>query len=392
MLSDAQLPPPGTLRLVDPPHWRGVTGPAPMTLTLMLAVAILCAAGLALFGWHTIRVLAIAVAVALLVEAAFNALTWRGRSWSESYTLLVGMLVACTLPPTVGWEVVVTTSALAVLAGQMIQGGIGNYVWHPVALGRVIAQLLFETQLSPARWPVLASERLGSGNLYLARDLSPLAQWSSQPLPPGIEAWSVNRPVDQLRSVLPVDATGSPAEAVARLVSDAMPPWPDTLFGVAGGSLGEAPVLAILLAGLLLTWRGFLRWSTLLAGLAAATTVALIAPVQFQPQGQPVQSQWFPGLLFNEGLPVGLAYVAYQLTAGAFPLVLFILAADPTSSPLTARGHLLFGLIIGGTAMILRTVVGLPAEAYWALLLANTCVPAINRLTRRRTFGVTLLA
>jgi len=359
-----------------------------MTLTLMLAVAILCVAGLTLFGWHTIRVLAISIAVVLLVEAAFNALTWRGRSWSESYTLLIGMLVACTLPPTVSWEVVVTASAVAVLAGQIVQGGIGNYVWHPVAFGRVVAQLLFDERFSLDRWPVLASERLGSGNLYLAKELPPLAQWDGQPLPPGVEAWMVERPADHLRSVLPIDATGSPADAVARLVSDAMPPWPDTLLGVAGGTVGEACVLAILVAGLLLTWRGFLRWSTLLAGLIAAAFVAFVAPVQFQPHGQPVQSQWFPGFLFNEGLPVGLAYVAYQLTAGAFPLVLFILAADPTSSPLTTRGHLLFGLLIGGVTMILRTVVGLPADAYWALLLANTCVPAINRLTRRRTFGV----
>lgn len=365
-----------------------MAGSAPMTLTLMLAGVVLCLAGLALFGWHTIRVLAVSVAVALLVEAAFNALTWRGRSWSESYTLLVGMLVACTLPPTAGWQVVVTASAVAVLAGQIVQGGIGNYVWHPVALGRVAAQLLFDEPFSPARWPVLAPERLGSGNLYLAKELPPLAQWNNQPLPPGVEAWLVERPADSLRSVLPIDATGSPAEAVARLVGDSMPSWPDTLFGVAGGPLGEACVLAIVAAGLLLTWRGFLRWATVLAGLGAATAVALIAPIQFQPHGQPVQSQWIPGLLFNEGLPVGLAYVAYQLTAGAFPLVLFVLAADPTSSPMTTRGHLLFGLIIGGVTMVLRTAVGLPADAYWALLLANTCVPGINRLTRRRVFGV----
>ncbi|MHC4441259.1 MAG: hypothetical protein ACYTA5_01570 [Planctomycetota bacterium] len=31
--------------------------------------------------------------------------------------------------------------------------------------------------------------------------------------------------------------------------------------------------------------------------------------------------------------------------------------------------------------------VGLPASAYWALLIANTFVPLINRVTRRRVFG-----
>jgi electron transport complex protein RnfD len=88
-----------------------------------------------------------------------------------------------------------------------------------------------------------------------------------------------------------------------------------------------------------------------------------------------------------EGLPVGLVYVAYQLTACGLLFVVMLLAPDPTSSPLTNRGHALFGATIGVLTITLRMVMGLPEAAYWALVMANTLVPLINRVTRRRVFG-----
>ena len=74
-------------------------------------------------------------------------------------------------------------------------------------------------------------------------------------------------------------------------------------------------------------------------------------------------------------------------TAALFVLVLLLLAPDPSSSPLTSRGHMIFGVVIGAMTILLRVAVGMPASAYWALLLANTMVPMINRLTRRRVLG-----
>jgi len=382
------LPEPGALRSVHSPHGHGPTGVAPLMGTLLVAGVVVSSTGVVLFGWHALRVLAISIAVTVLIESVFAALTQRSRSWSEGHALLIGILLACTLPPTASWQVVVTASALAILVGQIVPGGVGNYLWHPVALGRVAVQMLFHEQLTPARWPVLAPGRFVTGSLDLARELPILSRWDTQPLPAGIEAWLVTRPVDHLRSVLPVDAAAGPAEALAQLVSDALPPWPATLTGGAGGAIGEACVIAALGVGLLLTWRGLLRWPALLAALASVAVLAAVLPVHIQPAGESIQPCWLPGLLFHQGLPVGWVYVCYHLTAGAFPFVLCILAADPTSTPLTSRGHLVFGLVIGAATVLLRILAGVPASAYWALLIANTCVPVINRLTRRRVFGV----
>ena len=52
-----------------------------------------------------------------------------------------------------------------------------------------------------------------------------------------------------------------------------------------------------------------------------------------------------------------------------------------------AVAHLDDGALIQRLTAILGIVFGLPASAYWALLIANTFVPLINRMTRRRVLG-----
>jgi electron transport complex protein RnfD len=323
----------------------------------------------------------------LLIEAGLNAMLGRARAWSESSALVIGVLFACTLPPLTPWQIVMVGAALAVGIGQALVGGLGNYMWHPVAVARVLIQIIFHDRMSPAEWPVLARDHLVSGTLSGAEPSTPLASWLARSALEDTQAWETSRPVANLLGILPVESGHDPGQAMAILVRDAMPPWPHTLVGVSGGAVGEACVLAIILTGLWLAWRGFLRWQMALAAVAGAAVAAIACPVQVVAPDQPIAWLTFPGLATHEGLPVGMAYVWYHLTAGAFLFVVVLLATDPSSSPLTSNGHLIYGLIIGVLTIVFRVALGIPIAAYWALLAANTCVPTIDRLTRRRVLG-----
>jgi electron transport complex protein RnfD len=380
------LPEPGRLRIGPPPHWHGLPGIIPITMTFALAALIAVMSGGLLFGGYALRVVVISVSVAMLIGSASNAIKGRSPSWSESHALLVGLLFACTLPPTVSWRVVVTGAMIAVVFGEAISGGVGNYLWHPVALGRIAVQILFYNELTPQHWPVLRPEQMIWGNLGRAVELPALQSWASAASPEWIHAWLVHRTEDLLRTPLP-GGSAEPASALVTFLRDLAPAWRDTLTGAAGGGIGEACGIAILVAACLLIWRGFLRWPMLIAAIASAALAAAVLPVQVQLADGTLGSCPLPGLAMHNGLPVGIGYVMYHLTAGGFLLVLLLLASDPSSSPLTSKGHAMFGGFIGLATVFLRVEVGVPAAAYWALLGANTLVPLINRATRRRVFG-----
>ena len=159
-----------------------------------------------------------------------------------------------------------------------------------------------------------------------------------------------------------------------------------TMLGMMSGYVASkgvpAPGLAVIVAGLLLAWGGLLRGSMATACFLAAVCLAAVLPITVQAgtSGMADQRIWWPMMLSHHGLPVGPAYVCYHLTAGALPFVVLVLAADPSTTPRNRKGSLLFGLLLGTAAMLMRVVVGLPAAEYWALLLANTSVPLIDRL------------
>lgn len=344
-----------------------------------VAAGAVLTSGLVLFGWDTLRIGFLCCVAAAASDCLARRIMRRRAESSRREALLLGMLMACTLPPTVGWVVPVVASAVGMLASVLLSDGQGRRLWHPVALGRVAVQIFFADQLNPAYWPVLAPNYLLLGSLAAAAPLPPLASWSSQPPGFGTQAWAMLRPADMLATTIPARAGESPAAAIAALVRDALPPWSETLTGVAGGDIGEACTLAILAAGLLLMWRGRARLATPLAGVLVGGALAAVLPVMLRADDGAILAHWLPGAARWNGLPVGLLYVLYHLTAGEFVLVLVLLAADPGSSPSTRRGRVLLGAIIGGLTITLRVFAGLPAAGYWALLIANTTVPLMNR-------------
>jgi electron transport complex protein RnfD len=171
-----------------------------------------------------------------------------------------------------------------------------------------------------------------------------------------------------------------PTEAWLGLFRDQLPPWHDTVLGTVGGGIGETCTVALVLGGLYLMYRGFLRWQGVVAALLAGATFAAVLPVRLG--GEWV---WLPALIGQEAFPAGTGWVLFQLTGGGFLLSVLIFGADPMTSPLTTRGHVAFAIGIGALTMAARWFGITPGSSYWAVLAMNTLVPLIDTCTRIRT-------
>ncbi len=125
------------------------------------------------------------------------------------------------------------------------------------------------------------------------------------------------------------------------------------------GSLGETSALLLLLGGVYLFIRNRIGWRIPLGYMG---TVAVLTPL------------------------LG-ANPLFHLLSGGLILGALYMATDMVTSPVTARGRLLFGVGCGLFTVVIRLFATLPEGVTYAILIMNALVPLLDRFFRRRAFG-----
>jgi electron transport complex protein RnfD len=146
--------------------------------------------------------------------------------------------------------------------------------------------------------------------------------------------------------------TASPLGLLKMGAISNLPNLQDLFFGNIAGSLGETSALALLLGASYLIWKKVIDLR--IPG-AYIGTVALIMGIAGQS-------------------------VPFHLLAGGLILGAFFMATDYTTSPMTTKGKLIFGIGCGALTAVIRLVGGYPEGVCYSILIMNTCVPLIDRL------------
>ena len=400
--------------------------------TVMAAAACVpVAAGVVLFGWRAAMVSVLAVAGCLACQQVYARIvripTASGR---RVHALLTGILLAATLPPWAPWYVPLVAALFAIVVGKAVFGGVGHFLWQPALVGRLAVAVLFSGPLAapwdkyPQAFPVLAPNHLVVGDVLQGRRVADNQPWGETLLPAPAEAM-VLRPTRTILGPLtrgdtpafsalmdvPVPQDDDPTDDIPPTggIPNAKPaalmktvPIENLLWGTRPGGIGETCVLAIVLSGLYLVYRNFVRWTLPATFIVTAAAVAALGPIQLAGPEGPVWGwgpaggwslanlftpDWTLPPLLREGLAVGWLYVTYQLLGGEVLLAAFFLATEMTTRPVTAGGQAIFGLLGGAIAMTLQLYTDWPIPAYMAVLVMNTFVPTIDALWRPRVFG-----
>jgi electron transport complex protein RnfD len=335
-MAAAEVGGPKLFKVESSPHVRGeLTTPRVMADVL---IALIPAALVAvwLFKGYTAVLLAACVGGAMAAEALANRLMSRPSSLGDLTAVVTGVILAMCLPPKFPFYFAFLGGAVSTGIGKMAFGGLGANIFNPAMVGRAFLTACFGTMMTVWTEP---------GTLQTI----------------GLEAVTQATPLGLAKQIL--KAGGDDPQKMRDLAAL----MPRMFLGNIGGSLGETSGLAILLGGAWMLVRRTITWhipaGVILGALAFAVPAWLLDPAAV-PQ---------PGI---------------HILGGAMLFGAFIIATDPVSCPLSARGRFIFGLGVGVFTMLIRIVGGYPEGVMYAVLLMNAFTPFLDKWTFTRPLGL----
>ncbi len=87
------------------------------------------------------------------------------------------------------------------------------------------------------------------------------------------------------------------------------------------------------------------------------------------------------------GYGFDLTYIVAHLAGGGLMLGAFFMATDYVTSPITAKGQIVYGIILGVLTGIFRLYGGSAEGVSYAIIFGNLLVPLIERVTMPKPFG-----
>ncbi len=158
-------------------------------------------------------------------------------------------------------------------------------------------------------------------------------------------------------------STATPLGIIKEGTGAALPSMMDAMTGNIGGSLGETSAILLLLGGAYLVYRGVISYRIPVFYIGTVFVLTLI----------------FSG--FDVTLSV------YSIFAGGLMLGAIFMATDYSSSPITAKGQIVFALGAGLLTTLIRFYGGYAEGVQFSILLMNVATPLIERYTAPRVFG-----
>ncbi|WED24106.1 RnfABCDGE type electron transport complex subunit D [Vibrio sp. JC009] len=297
-------------------------------LTLMPAVLY----GIYQFGLNSLYVLAMCALVAVLTE--YLCLKIMGRNAKASLdgsALLTGLLLAMSLPPTVPMWLCALGSVFAIVVGKQIYGGLGQNLFNPAMLARVMLLICFPVEMT--NWSAPAPIDFSHNQVFVPQE------WLQ---------------FDGVTSATALSGLKEGADAVSLFL------------GAQSGSLGETSAFLILLGGLYMIYRGIIHWAIPASFLSGIALPALISSVVSPDTFLPLSTHIF---------------------SGAAMLGAFYIATDLVTSPTSVRGQMIYGASCGLLIWLIRSFGSYPEGVAFAVLIMNAATPLIDHYLRPDIFG-----
>ncbi|MBU5431590.1 RnfABCDGE type electron transport complex subunit D [Intestinimonas sp. MSJ-38] len=312
------------LTVSSSPHIRHEDNTRQIMVDVIIALMPALAIAIYVFGPRALTLTAVSAAGCLFFEWLYQRLMKKPVTVGDCSALVTGILLAYCLPVSSPMWMVLIGDAFAIIVVKQLYGGIGKNFMNPALSARAF---LMSFPVIMTTWPAI-------------------------------------------RTKLPLFATPdvvSSATPLASLKEGLMPnaSLTDLALGMVGGSMGEISALALLAGGLYLISRKVITFHTPVAYLG---TVALLC------------------FLFPHGNG-RVEFMLAELCSGGLMLGAIFMATDYSTSPVTKKGQVVFGIGCGLLTVFIRFFGNMPEGVSYSILVMNATVFLIEKVTRPRKYG-----
>ncbi len=320
------------LTISPSPHVKGSESVQKIMLWVVLAMVPALGWSVVVFGLAALKVTLIAVAACLFFEFVIQKYILKTpSSLGDLSALVTGILLAFNVPSSLPWWIIVIGALVAIGVGKLSFGGLGNNPFNPALVGRVFLLLSFPVDMT--NWPVNSMSGVDG-----VTGATPLALLK--------EGLKNGTPISQLTNEIPSTA--------------------ELFMGQIGGSLGEISAGLLILGGLFMLFKKVITWHIPISVLGS---IALFAT-----------GLW----LFNPGQYIDPMF--HLLTGGAM-LGAIYMATDMVTSPMSAKGQIIYGIGIGAITISVRVFGAYPEGISFAILIMNGFTPLLNKYCKPAGFG-----
>lgn len=304
------------LNVCHAPFWHDGGQISTRSYHTMLAALIAIIPGVLTYGMPAVGVLALSISSAIFWEILMNKAMKQPITTEDGNAALIGLLFGMMLPATMPWWAVITGTFVAVVIGKQIFGGIGGNPFNPTVLGMAILAVAWKSHFDFDE--ALLNYEFGFNILY------------------------------------PIAALKHFGVSVVDNYSTA-----DLIMGKQIGGIGATCGLALILGGIYLIIRGFIRWEI---------TVSFIFGIVIT------------SLLFSIGNPDAYAGPMFHLFTGYTLIGAIFLAPEDSSSPVNFIPMIIYGLGCGILTILIRNIGQDTDGVILAILLMNLVNPLVDKI------------
>ena len=315
------------------PHIKADDDTRSLMLDVLIALLPALCVAVYTFGPRALVLTVISMVACAVFETIYNKIVKHPNTIGDLSCFVTGMLIAFNVPVAASWWMVVFGALFGIIIVKMLFGGLGKNFMNP-ALG--------------ARAFMMAS-------------------WAGMMT----TTWTQPHASLPLFGTVTVTDAISTATPLAAMKNGALPDasLTELLLGQTGGVIGETSALALLAGGVYLLWR-----KVITINIPAAYILTVAVLTFLFPMGDVPRVQWMLSQVLSGGLMLGAIFMA----------------TDYVTSPVTAKGQIIFGVGCGLLTVFIRYFGGLPEGVSYSILIMNTLVWAIDKATHPRKFGYAL--